>query len=63
MPNDDDPPSTRCIFTINQARSHLFEMADPGDRVELHEHLDDGRFSGRVIVARVLDVLGGRVKR
>lgn len=55
MAQSNDPPSTRCTFVLAIDEPELFEMATPGDRLELVEPAC-GRDEVRVVTARVLRV-------
>ena len=55
-----DPESTRFTYIMSLDDVRLFDVAEPGDRIEMYEQNDDHR-TGRVLTARVPDVSKMRI--
>jgi hypothetical protein len=50
-----DPESTRFTYIMPVDDVRLFDVAEPGDRIEMYEERDE-QSTGRLLTARVLDV-------
>jgi hypothetical protein len=55
-----DPESSRFTYVTSFDDSRLFDIAEPGDRLEIHEERGEVP-TGRVLTARVLDMKKIRV--